>query len=99
MSSENRPPPTENLYDFPSCARLRLGNGQRPTACSLPSVAEMQAFYEVLLSYGASNMVYTSLIDANQIGFDENAYDFEMLVGEDWNDEAVTPYYFFAEIS
>ena len=66
---------------------------------SLGSVAEMQAFYEVLLSYGASNMVYTSLIDANQIGFDENAYDFEMLVGEDWNDEAVTPYYFFAEIS
>jgi hypothetical protein len=58
-------------------------------------------FFEVLLSDGASNMVYTSLIDADQTGFDDGTYDFEMIVGENGKNGDTTPteYYFFIEIS
>jgi len=56
-------------------------------------------FFEVLLSDGASNIVYTALLDPNETGFDNKTYDFEMLVGENGNDEATTKYYFFLEIS
>lgn len=56
-------------------------------------------FYEVLLSDGASNRIYTALIDYNKTGFNNNVYDFQMLVGENGNDESLTPYYFFVEIN
>jgi hypothetical protein len=63
------------------------------------STAQSASFYELLLSDDAANLVYTAIVDANQTGFDNNQYDFQMLVGENGNDAALTPYYFFMEIS
>jgi len=62
------------------------------------SSAQNSTFYEILLSDGASNLVYTALLDPNKIGFDNQLYDFQMLVGENGRDEAITTYYFFVEI-
>lgn len=57
-------------------------------------------FFEVLLADGASNIVYTSILEDNRQGFDSAYYDFEMIVGENGhgNNTAITTYYFFLEI-
>ncbi|MFH1915811.1 MAG: LamG-like jellyroll fold domain-containing protein [Nanoarchaeota archaeon] len=74
-------------------------NSCNATNLYVNSSAQDAVFYEVLLSDGASNMVYITLLDANQTGFDNQNYDFEMLVGENGDEEATTAYYFFVEIS
>jgi hypothetical protein len=62
------------------------------------SSAQDNSFFQVLLSDGASNMIYTAIIDADKTGFDNQSHDFQMLVGENGRDEATTTYYFFVEI-
>ncbi|MFC1648277.1 hypothetical protein ACFL1B_02350 [Nanoarchaeota archaeon] len=58
-------------------------------------------FYQVLLADGGSNIVYSTLIDQDQTGFNGIAYDFELLVGENGNasSSSTTPYYFFIELN
>jgi len=60
-----------------------------------------KTFYEVLLADGASNIIYTALINQNAEGFDGSTHDFEMIVGEKGKagDVAVTTYYFYIELS
>jgi len=59
-------------------------------------------FYEVLLLEPTSNaLVYTSLLNSSQLGFDNTATDFQLLVGENGHGTAAsstTPYYFYVEI-
>ena len=59
-------------------------------------------FEEVLLTDGTSNtqVVFTSILDENVLGFDGRTHDFEMLVLEDGHgtDTATTPYYFYVEL-
>lgn len=59
-------------------------------------------FEEVLLtdSSAATNVIFTSLLDENILGFDGRPHDFEMLVLEDGHgtDTATTPYYFYVEL-
>ena len=58
--------------------------------------------YQVLLADGSSNIVYTALIDDNQIGFDASQHDFQLLVGENGNAtqaSTLTPYFFYIELS
>jgi hypothetical protein len=56
-------------------------------------------FYEVLLKDGDSNIVYTSILEQDEQGFDGENYDFEMMVSEDGhgNNTAATVYYFYLE--
>ena len=58
-------------------------------------------YSEVLLADNSSNIVYTSIIEKNQAGYNSKTYDFEMIVGENGHnaDIEVTPYYFYLEIS
>lgn len=58
-------------------------------------------FHQLLLSDDSSNLVYTAITDDNQLGFDGNTYDFQMLVGENGHngDTATTTYYFWVEIN
>ncbi|MGV8152546.1 MAG: hypothetical protein ACP5OG_05685 [Candidatus Nanoarchaeia archaeon] len=58
-------------------------------------------FYEILLSDDFSNIVYTSIIEQDVLGFDARHHDFEMIVGENGRgtDTSTTLYYFYAEIS
>ena len=62
--------------------------------------SEATKWYEVLLSDGSSDMVYTSLLENNKDGFNGSNYDFQMIVGEDGHngDTSTTPYYFWVEL-
>jgi len=57
-------------------------------------------FPMVLLQSGA-NIVYTTILDDNTVGFDGKAHDFELLVGENEKDGnlGATPYYFWVELN
>jgi len=55
-------------------------------------------FFEVLLSDAANNIVYTTIIENNKLGFDNTPYHFQMLVGENGQDSIGTSYYFFVEV-
>ncbi|MGV8162197.1 MAG: 3-keto-disaccharide hydrolase [Candidatus Nanoarchaeia archaeon] len=60
----------------------------------------VSGFFEVLLIDNANNIIYTSLIESDKEGFDLEPYDFQMIVGENGqnNNADITPYYFFVEI-
>ena len=58
-------------------------------------------FQEVLLYDNASDkLVYTAIIEQDQLGFDGSAWDFEMIVGENGHDgdTTTTTYYFYVEL-
>jgi hypothetical protein len=59
-----------------------------------------QRFHEVILTDNSS-VIWTALLEENQIGFDGTTTDFEMLVGVNGTDSAnnMRPYYFFVELS
>lgn len=64
--------------------------------------AQTSDFYNVLLSDGSGNIIYTSILDPNKVGFDGRTHDFELLVGEDGHGAAAgttTTYYFWVELS
>lgn len=56
-------------------------------------------FQEILLQDSAANLIFTTIIEQSEVGYDSNPYDFQLIVPE--NPTAVTPttYYFFAEIN
>lgn len=58
-------------------------------------------YYQVLLSDDYSNIVYTTIMDDDQIGFDGSTYDFQLLVGENGHngDTATTTYYIWVELA
>ena len=59
-------------------------------------VDENADFQEILLSDGV-NLVFTTLLEDSQQGFDLNNYDFQIIVPDDPSDTS-TPYYFYAEL-
>jgi hypothetical protein len=77
-----------------------LGNSCNSTNLYDSGGAQTTEFYEVLLADGASNMVYTSLLEQDATGFDSKTHDFEMIVGEDGHagDTNPTNYYFYVEL-
>ena len=56
-------------------------------------------FFNVLLSDGASNIIYTSILEQSEIGFDSRFHDFQMIVGENGKDEETTSNYFYLEVN
>ena len=74
-------------------------NSCRSTNAYNASGYQQSDFYQILLS-SQNNMIYTTLIDQNKKGFDNNTYDFEMIVPEDGSNgnTATTTYYFYVEI-
>ncbi len=63
---------------------------------------DSNSFQEVLLYDNTSNeIVYTAIIEETEpIGFNDQAWDFQMLVGEDGHngDTSTTTYYFYVEL-
>ncbi len=55
------------------------------------------AFKEVLLTDNLS-IIYAALLEADHPGFDNIAYDFQMLVNEDGHEAGTTAYYFYVEL-
>ncbi len=63
--------------------------------------ASSTSFYNVLLSDGTGNIIYTSILEQDATGFDGKTHDFELLVGEDGHGAAAgttTTYYFWVEL-
>ncbi len=61
--------------------------------------SEEATFQEILLEDGSGNLVFATILESAEIGYDSGSYDFQLIVPE--NPIAVTPttYYFYAEIS
>lgn len=61
-------------------------------------INESSKFQEVLLQDNRSTLVYTTIIDAVTRGYDNNYYDFQMILANDETKQAPTPYYFYVEL-
>ena len=55
-------------------------------------------FQEILLQDNDNNLVFATIIEQAQIGYDSGLYDFQLIVPEDPTSVAPTTYFFFAEI-
>jgi hypothetical protein len=57
-------------------------------------------YWEEMALYDTSNIVYTTVIDDNEVGFDSNAYDFQMIVPENGlpSFSGATAYYIYIEL-
>ena len=71
-------------------------NGCNNTNAYVNSAKDESAFYQVLLTDGVGAPVYTTLINESTTGFNNNDYDFQLLVGA--NGEAVSDLYFYIEL-
>ena len=73
------------------CDSINVYNNQGPQTTN---------FFEVLLADGASNIVYTAILEIDTLGFDSETHDFQMIVGEDGHEGDVdtSDYYFYLEI-
>ncbi len=64
--------------------------------------AQTTKFFQVLLSdaAGTGNIIYTTLMNGTQTGFNGQGWDFQLLVGEDGHgNDAITQYYFWVELN
>jgi len=56
-------------------------------------------FQEILLSDSNGNLIYTTRAETGgAIGYDENTYDFQVIVPDDETPSTITNYYFYVEI-
>lgn len=55
-------------------------------------------FQEMLLQDNRGSLIYTTIIENAVLGFDNNKYDFQMIVAEDETRQTATPYYFYMEL-
>ena len=55
---------------------------------------------ELLLTQNNTHtLIYAAIVENNQYGFNNETWDFQMLVGDNGDDDAVTPYYFYVELA
>jgi hypothetical protein len=82
---------TVNINTTQDCYAVRLHN-----STGVPSTTN---FAEVLL-HDNTNLVYTTILDKNAVGFDNAPHDFQMIVGENGHngDTTSTAYYFYLEL-
>ncbi len=77
-------------------------NSCKATNAYVNGASQTTDFYNVLLSDGTGNIIYTSILDPDTTGFDGDTHDFELLVGEDGHGAAAgttTTYYFWVELN
>ncbi|RJQ15480.1 hypothetical protein C4573_04960 [Candidatus Woesearchaeota archaeon] len=76
-----------------TCASTATYNG---TAQNVNSTARFQ---EVLLKDTGSNMIYTTILEQDKIGYNTFTYDFQLIVPDSDAAATDTTYYFFAELT
>lgn len=64
---------------------------------SAQNFTENSSFQEILMSDNNSNLVYLTILEQNQGGFDNNNYDFQAIVAES-EVSGPTTYYFYLEL-
>ena len=62
------------------------------------TVDENARFQEMLLMDTSSKMIYATLINQNTTGFNNQKYDFQMIVPEDEFKSTPTMYYLYVEL-
>ena len=67
-------------------------NGTAQTA------SESAFFQEILLKDGSSKLLYTTLINQNTTGYNNQKYDFQMIVAENEYQTTPTTYYLYVEL-
>lgn len=63
------------------------------------TISENAKFQEVLLDDSSGSLVYTTIIEPSELGYDNDPYDFQMIVPEDDTNVNPNPYYFWVELS
>ncbi len=63
------------------------------------STSENANFQEILLEDNNNNVVFATIIEQSVSGFDDRAYDFQLIVPDNPDTQIDNTYYFFAEIS
>ncbi|MEM4260237.1 MAG: hypothetical protein QXG00_03300 [Candidatus Woesearchaeota archaeon] len=64
---------------------------------SAQSFSEEALFQEVLLSDGF-NLVYASILESKVVGYNNQTFDFQMIVADTETSETITSYYFYIEL-
>ncbi len=62
------------------------------------AATENAVFQEILLKDGSSNIVYTTLMNESTIGYNNQRYDFQMLLAENEYSSTPTTYYLYVEL-
>lgn len=62
------------------------------------TMTENASFQEIMLRDSASNAVYATLINQNATGFNNQKYDFQMIVPENEFQDIPTTYYMYVEL-
>jgi len=86
-----------------SVGSVSVGNGSCYATNAFDNTgAQTTDFFQVLLSdaSGAGNIVYTTLMNGSKTGFNNQAWDFELLVGQNGHagGPSTTTYYFYVEL-
>jgi hypothetical protein len=59
---------------------------------------ESSVFQEILLKDGSSNLIYTTLVNSSTIGYNNQKYDFQMILAENEYQSIPTTYYLYVEL-
>lgn len=62
------------------------------------SSGESNLFQEILLVDTLGNLIYTTILEDAQAGFDNELYDFQMIVADDETTQSSVGYYFYLEL-
>jgi hypothetical protein len=62
------------------------------------SVTENAVFQEILLKDGTSKLIYSTLINQNTTGYNNQKYDFQLIVAENEYQASPTTYYLYVEL-
>jgi len=62
------------------------------------ALSENAVFQEILLKDGHSNVVYTTLVNSSSIGYNNQRYDFQMILAENEFKPVSTTYYLYVEL-
>jgi hypothetical protein len=60
--------------------------------------SENAVFQEILLKDGSSNLIYTTLVNSSTIGYNNQRYDFQMILAENEYQATPTNYYLYVEL-
>ena len=88
-----------NASGFSVGTKVINSQSRCPLAYTFVNGAYQQHEYEELLLTDNSSIIYTTLLENRQPGFNSQGNDFQLLVAENGDDPSPTSYYFFVELS
>lgn len=72
-----------------------------PTLNTYQNNVSQDTDFEEMVLHDGTSIIYATIMENSQVGFDGNTYDFQMLVPEDGSSSwsGLTPYYLYVEIN